>query len=120
MRKEYVYVDDLDGTRSLLIDSLGFRELPADIPLSATLVSPSGTLQLVLRQGPGTGSGFANRSRVVIGTEDCLRDFYRLRNDRVRFLNDPHYRADGLAVNFTDRSGNIYTLLEERVYETSE
>ncbi|HEY0899607.1 MAG TPA: hypothetical protein VGD90_09740 [Sphingobacteriaceae bacterium] len=53
---------------------------------------------------------------IPVYTNDCLRDYYFLKNEGVRFLNEPSYTTDGLVAEFVDRSGKTYILVEERNY----
>jgi hypothetical protein len=53
---------------------------------------------------------------VVLHTDDCLRDHYRLKEGAVEGLTEPVYRADGVAIEFADPCGNRFVLLEERDY----
>ncbi|HEY0895039.1 MAG TPA: VOC family protein, partial [Sphingobacteriaceae bacterium] len=47
-------------------------------------------------------------ARIVLNTDDCLRDYYRLKNQGVVFLGQPEYLSVGLTVHFTDPSGNVF------------
>lgn len=52
----------------------------------------------------------------VIYTNDCLRDFCKLKNKGIALFSAPVYRMKGLSVEFLDPSGNHILLLEERDY----
>lgn len=53
---------------------------------------------------------------VVLYTDDCLRDHYRLKKGLVEGLKGPVYRPEGLAIEFPDPCGNRFILLEARDY----
>lgn len=56
--------------------------------------------------------------RIVLNTDDCLRDYYKLKSLGVTFLNKPEYLSVGLSVRFTDPSGNQFSLFEQRDYKS--
>lgn len=53
---------------------------------------------------------------LVINTDDCLRDYYRLDKAGVKCECAPRYTNYGLEVTIADESGNKYILLEQRDY----
>lgn len=61
------------------------------------------------------GSGF--KTRLILNTGDCLKDYHNLKGAGVNFKTDPQYLSVGLAAEFTDDSDNQYILLEERNYD---
>ncbi|WP_222538570.1 hypothetical protein [Pedobacter polysacchareus] len=52
----------------------------------------------------------------VIYTDDCLRDFCKLKREGIEMFSMPMYRTKGLSCEFFDPSGNHILLLEERDY----
>ena len=52
----------------------------------------------------------------VIYTDDCLRDFCKLKKYGIEMFSAPNYRTKGLSCEFFDPSGNHILLLEERDY----
>lgn len=52
----------------------------------------------------------------VIYTDDCLRDFCKLKRQGIEMFAAPLYRTKGLSCEFYDPSGNHILLLEERDY----
>lgn len=52
----------------------------------------------------------------ILYTDDCLRDYYRLRIKQVADLTLPEYVSEGLSITFSDPSGNRFMLLEKRDY----
>ena len=54
--------------------------------------------------------------RTTIYTNDCLRDYYFLKKEEMRFLSEPSYTMDGLIAEFVDHGGNTYVLVEKRNY----
>jgi hypothetical protein len=59
-------------------------------------------------------SGF--KSRLILNTDDCLKDYHQLKTAGVNFNTPPEYMPIGLAAEFNDDYGNQYILLEERDY----
>lgn len=57
------------------------------------------------------------RDRIVLNTDDCLRDYYKLKSRGIEFINKPEYLSVGLSVQFTDPSGNVFSLFEQRDYQ---
>ncbi len=53
----------------------------------------------------------------VIYTDDCLRDFCRLKRQGIEMFEAPLYQAKGLSCEFYDPSGNHIVLLEQRNYK---
>lgn len=54
---------------------------------------------------------------MVINTDDCLRDYHKLRMAGINFEGMPRYTPNGLEVVVADKNGNRYTLLEKRNYD---
>ena len=54
---------------------------------------------------------------IIMDTDDCLMDYYILREKGVKFKTEPEYTPDGLAASFFDPSGNEWILLEKREYK---
>lgn len=59
-------------------------------------------------------SGF--KARIILNTDDCLKDYHQLKTAGVCFNKQPEYLDIGLAAEFNDDYGNEYILLEERNY----
>ncbi|MGF7082870.1 VOC family protein [Mucilaginibacter sp. UYCu711] len=59
-------------------------------------------------------SGF--KSRIILSTDDCLKDYHNLKTLGIDFKEQPQYLAVGLCAEFNDNYGNAYVLLEERNY----
>ena len=100
--------------RNSSIRTPGCKENPAASSDSVLSEGPSAQLKFILSEASDLP---ANRgSSRIIYTEDCLRDYYFLRKEGVRFLNEPTYTTGGLTADFIDLSGNTYVLIEERNY----
>lgn len=56
------------------------------------------------------------KTRVILNTDDCLKDYHNMKTAGVDFKTQPQYLAIGLAAEFSDTYGNHYILLEERNY----
>ncbi|WP_448702647.1 VOC family protein [Mucilaginibacter sp. AW1-3] len=57
------------------------------------------------------------KTRVILNTEDCLKDYHHLKTQGIDFKNQPQYLDTGLCAEFNDNYGNEYILLEERNYD---
>lgn len=56
------------------------------------------------------------KTRIILNTDDCLKDYHNLKTAGVCFNKQPEYLGIGLAAEFNDDYGNQYILLEERDY----
>jgi catechol 2,3-dioxygenase-like lactoylglutathione lyase family enzyme len=56
------------------------------------------------------------KTRIILNTEDCLKDYHHLKTQGVDFKNQPQYLSAGLYAEFNDNYGNEFVLLEERNY----
>jgi len=54
--------------------------------------------------------------KIVLKTDDCIKDYHLLRERGVVFQSQPNYLDEGLSASFCDPFGNQYILLEERSY----
>ncbi len=77
--------------------------------------SRSGRLKSVLSENSARAKEQI-ASGITVYTNDCLRDYYLLKKEGVRFLSEPYYTMAGLVAEFIDHSGNTYLLVEERNY----
>lgn len=55
-------------------------------------------------------------SKIVLKTDDCIKDYHTLKARGVVFQTQPNYLDVGLSASFSDPFGNQYILLEERSY----
>jgi len=53
---------------------------------------------------------------IAINTDNCLRDFHRLKNADIQIVKAPRYTINGLEAVFADNYGNKYVLVEKRDY----
>jgi len=53
---------------------------------------------------------------IVVNTDDCLKDYHRLRQTGVKVEQAPRYTSKGLEAVFSDIYGNRYVVIEERDY----
>jgi hypothetical protein len=56
-------------------------------------------------------------NEITIVTSDCISDYCQLKAIGIFFTKSPDYVSAGLAAEFVDDAGNIYSLLEERNYQ---
>lgn len=75
----------------------------------------SDTCYLLLLESPVTAD--AGHARIIVRTDDCIRDYVNLKDQGIRIVGEPQYGDIGLTVDVEDDLGNHYTLLEERRYE---
>lgn len=56
------------------------------------------------------------KTRIILNTEDCLKDYHHLKTKGIDFKDQPQYLSAGLYAEFNDNYGNEFVLLEERNY----
>ncbi len=56
------------------------------------------------------------KTRIILNTDDCLKDYHNLKTMGINFKEQPQYLASGLCAEFNDDYGNEFILLEERDY----
>ncbi|MFI1167499.1 VOC family protein [Streptomyces sp. NPDC020801] len=116
-------VEDYDEAIRHYTRDLGFR-LVEDAP------RPDGSRWVVVRPGPGDGTGLllarargdAQRARIgdqtgrrvgfFLHTDDFARDHARMRAAGVTFLEEPRHEPYGTVAVFQDRYGNKWDLLQ--------
>lgn len=114
-----VIVNKLDRALRFFIGKLNFvvTEEVEMLPGLKTLVvsSRDRSLSLVLVESPSSSHVYS-RNKIVIKTDDCIRDYCTFKKAGVRFKSEPQYFSAGLMANFSDPFGNLYALLEVRNY----
>ncbi len=114
-------VKDRDESVQFFTGKLGFEQVRnvtiRNRPCAALRISESGPL-LVLEEAEA-GYPTMQPGRIVLNTDDCLRDYYRLKKEGVIFLTRPEYLSVGLTVQFNDPSGNVFALFEQRDYRNN-
>jgi predicted enzyme related to lactoylglutathione lyase len=116
MRVKYipVFVTDIEEGINFFKEKLGCNLLDKMV-LNSTeyqLIETNGLCLALTVDEQGTGL----KTRVIINSDDCLKDYHNLKIAGVCFNNSPQYLPVGLAANFNDDYGNEYVLLEERNY----
>lgn len=107
--------DKTKEARNFFPGKQGDKEYVSGSTEGVSSESASGCLKSVLSE---ISNGRKDRGidRTTIYTNDCLRDYYFLKKEEVRFLSEPSYTTDGLVAEFVDHSGNTYVLVEKRNY----
>jgi predicted enzyme related to lactoylglutathione lyase len=118
-----VIVNKLDRALRFFTGKLNFivsEELEMLPGLKTMVVSPPNrSLSLVLVESPSANHVYS-RNKIVIKTDDCIRDYCTFKKAGVRFKSEPQYFSAGLMANFSDPFGNLYALLEVRNYKMSD
>ena len=118
MQNVFLEVRQVDIVKNFFIQKLGFHER-ADREYSrmgwTALHAPAKQYTVILSEQEESQTPKA-RTPIIINTEDCLKDYYFLKQEQVEFLTEPRYLSIGLAADFADAAGNRYMLLEERRY----
>lgn len=57
------------------------------------------------------------QEEIVLTTDDCIRDYLRLKQQGILQLKAPVYIDSGLFLEFEDPSGNRFVLIEKRDYK---
>jgi len=112
-----VFVKNMEEAVGFFTEKLGFSagenalfdEKSNEVPIRIN--NTDQYLNLVIDKD---NAGF--KSRVVLNTEDCLKDYHHLKTQGVDFKNQPQYLSSGLYAEFYDNYGNEFVLLEERDY----
>lgn len=97
-------------------EQLGFEQTePATLFQSERQLivkSPTGDTSFLLLENNHAQSP----SKIVLKTDDCIKDYHTLKAKGVTFQTQPNYLDEGLSACFSDPFGNQYILLEERSY----
>jgi len=65
-------------------------------------------------------AGKLMQREVTIPTDNCLRDYVKLRDAGIAIETLPYYANDGLRVAARDHAGNRFLLVEKRNYAENE
>jgi hypothetical protein len=98
-------------------EKLGFNvneEIMLDDELTCTPVQLNNAELCIGLVEDKQNTGF--KTRIVLATDDCLKDYHNLKLAGVSFEKQPRYLSNGLSAEFSDSYGNQYVLLEERNY----
>lgn len=118
-----IVVRDYDEALSFYVDVLGF-DLVEDTAIPSqgkrwVVVSPgaSGARVLLAKASSGdqlsrVGSQTGGRVFLFLYTDDCLRDYSRLKAKGVRFVREPESQPHGVVAVFADLYGNLWDLVE--------
>jgi len=112
-----VFVKDMEEAVGFFTEKLGFSTEGDTTPDPQTNQVPiriKNTDQYLNLVVDKEKNGF--KSRVILNTEDCLKDYHQLKTQGVDFKEQPQYLSTGLSAEFNDHYGNEFVLLEERNY----
>ncbi|MEM6899671.1 MAG: VOC family protein [Pseudomonadota bacterium] len=115
-------VPDYDAGIRFYVDDLGF-ELLEDTPLSPgkrwVRVAPTGAETAILlakaatpQQHAATGNQTGGRVGFFLQTDDFERDYAKMQERGVTFLETPRHETYGSVVVFTDPFGNKWDLIQ--------
>lgn len=113
-----VDIIETEFIRHVLINVLRYRTIATELNGAYVLESPRGDTHIILKPDVAGSGKPPEREYVVLMTGDCLGDYYLLKQNNIIIHSMPYCRPNGLALEFTDPSGNFYSLLEERYYES--
>lgn len=107
-----LFVKDAKTSHDFCINQLGFQD--------CGLIDMNGKFSPFLKDLHGNylvlqESSVEDRVNIII-TDDCLRDYFLLKQRNLQLLGKPRYQDKGLAIDFNDPSGTRFVLLEERDY----
>lgn len=116
-------VKDREASVQFFTENLGF-ELAGDVRIrnhdcTALRINANSPLLVLEEFEDNLFRPIMEPDRIVLNTDDCLRDYYKLKTLGVRFVNKPEYLSVGLTVQFADPSGNIFALFEQRDYHNN-
>lgn len=112
-----VFVKDIDEAIGFFTEKLGFStddSAAFDARNKQVPIRINNTDQYLNLVVDKEKAGF--KTRVILNTEDCLKDYHHLKTQGVDFKNQPQYLSAGLYAEFNDNYGNEFVLLEERNY----
>ncbi len=112
-----VFVKDMDEAIGFFTEKLGFSaddSAAFDAHNKQVPIRINNTDQYLNLVVDKEKAGF--KTRVILNTEDCLKDYHHLKTQGVDFKNQPQYLSAGLYAEFNDNYGNEFVLLEERNY----
>ena|ERR1700712_726917 len=112
-----VFVNDMEEGIRFFNDKLGFAVADKVVLNNETHYTPIQVNNSDLYLGlvvDTENEGF--KARIILNTDDCLKDYHNLKTAGIRFNKQPEYLDAGLAAEFNDEYGNQYILLEERNY----
>lgn len=120
MRVKYipVFTDNIDEQLNFFIHNLGFkvsenRLIYEDSECRTIETGSPGIFFVLIKRNAWHGGN----NCIILNTDDCLNDYYRLKTNGVVFFTEPQYSSTGLAAYFSDICGNEFLLLEERNYD---
>ena len=121
MRHIILYVTKVEVVKEFFIKFMNYKEsLRPTLGGNLALEDPNGENTIILAEQAKLPGGIQHAgTKIIINTDDCLRDFHILRHSGVPFLTEPLYKGYGLTADFTDPAGNRYMLLEERFYSNN-
>lgn len=118
-----ILVPDYDAAIAFYVGKLGF-ELIEDTPQSPTkrwvMVAPPGSKEARLLlakaatpdQAAHIGSQTGGRVFLFLHTDDFERDYRAMRDNGIRFVEQPRHEDYGKVVVFTDPFGNKWDLVQ--------
>jgi hypothetical protein len=95
-----------------LMQTMGFELMPADHKREVFIHDKRGNY-FIVSLNPCADC----QEPVLIYTNDCLSNYFELKTSGIHFISGTQYTPQGLMVEFTDKWGNYYKILEERFYE---
>ncbi|RVU01240.1 hypothetical protein EOD41_04545 [Mucilaginibacter limnophilus] len=119
MKLKYVpvYAGDFEEQLKFYTEKLGFKVADnvlfyEDAECTLLETGDYDVLLAISKHNPHTDT----KGCIILNTDDCLNDHYRLRTAGVQFDTEPEYQPIGLVAEFSDPCGNKFVLLEERNY----
>jgi len=112
-----VCVNDMEEGVRFFNEKLGFNvdeKIMLDDELTCTPIQLNNAELCIGLVEDKLNTGF--KTRIVLATDDCLKDYHNLKLAGVSFEKQPRYLSNGLSAEFSDSYGNQYVLLEERNY----
>jgi len=113
-----VFVKDMEEAVGFFTEKVGFSAANGTAPdaqtnqVSIRINNTDQYLNLIVDKEK---TGF--KTRIILNTEDCLKDYHHLKTQGIDFKNQPQYLSAGLSAEFNDNYGNEFVLLEERNYD---
>lgn len=116
VRYVFIYISKLEEGTIFYRDVLGFEQMYPIFDLRQNHVAFCNAaigMGIILIESEQALKGM----NLVLNTTDCIKDYLQLKANGVAFAKVPDYSDKGLEAEFMDPYGNVFTLLEERIYE---
>lgn len=115
-----LYSKNVDAEVEFFIQHFGLihaGKILINTDIEGVLVKLDADKELYLLFIPSERKVDPSNFKIIINTNDCLKEYLAMKNEGVEFEERPHYLSSGLAACFKLSEGSHFLLLEERNYD---